>query len=144
MSKKKIYLASPFFNDKEKEVLNRAIKILRGKGLDVFVPMEHQHTHLEFGSMEWREATFKSDVDAIDESDIVVALLDGNYTDSGTCWEIGYAFCNKKPVIVFSENGKEINLMIAQTLHAVLNTYEELENYDFNELKPIPYLEYVW
>ena len=55
--------------------------------------MEHQNPQFEFGTLEWRAATFKSDVDAIDEADIMVALINkGNYDDSGTAWEIGDAY----------------------------------------------------
>ena len=35
---KKIYLASPFFNDAELERMGKVRDILRAKGLDVFVP----------------------------------------------------------------------------------------------------------
>lgn len=145
MSKKKIYLASPFFDDTEKEILNKAKDILRGKGLEVFVPMEHQHTHLEFGTLEWRAATFKSDVDAIDEADVVVALINkGNYDDSGTAWEIGYAYAKGIDVVVVNVTGNTINLMLADSLHSVLTSYEELEAYDFDKMEKKPYLNYVW
>lgn len=141
---KKIYLASPFFNDIEKERMEKVRDILREKGLDVFVPLEHQHPELEFGSMEWRAATFKNDVDHIDWCDIVVAILDGNYMDSGTAFEIGYAFATNKPVVAVNLEEKTINLMIADSLHALIKSCEELENYDFEELNKIPYTEYVW
>ena len=91
---KKIYLASPFFNSEETNKLEIVKTILRDKGLDVFVPNEHQNPQLEFGSLEWRAATFKSDVDAIDNCDVMVAInCQGNYDDAGTMWEIGVCFC---------------------------------------------------
>ena len=37
----KIYLASPFFNDNEIANIHRAAEILKAKGHEVFVPMEH-------------------------------------------------------------------------------------------------------
>ncbi|MBQ9406516.1 MAG: nucleoside 2-deoxyribosyltransferase [Desulfovibrio sp.] len=36
---------------------------------------------------------------AIDDCDVVVALLDGAQVDDGTAWEIGYAYAKGKPVI---------------------------------------------
>lgn len=141
---KKVYLASPFFNDEEIKTMESVLEILRSKDLEVFAPFEHQNKHLEFGSMEWRKATFKSDIDAIYESDIMVAILDGNYSDSGTAFEIGAYYELKKPIIVVNPNGKTINLMIAESLHAVITSFEELKKYDFNELKAIPYTDYVW
>ena len=100
---KKIYLASPFFNDTEIEIMTRVKNILREKGLEVFAPFEHQNEYLEFGSKEWRETTFKSDMKGIYESDVVVAILDGNYTDSGTAAECMAAYLLKKKLIVFNK-----------------------------------------
>ena len=142
---KKIYLASPFFNSEETNKLEIVKTILRDKGLDVFVPNEHQNPQLEFGSLEWRAATFKSDVDAIDNCDVMVAVnCQGNYDDAGTMWEIGYAFAKGIPVVLFNNTGKTINLMIADSLHSLLTSYDELQEYDFNKLEKKPYLDYVW
>ena len=119
--------------------------ILRGKGLDVFAPYENQHKELEFGSMEWRKTTFKSDVDAIDECDVMVAInCQGNYDDAGTMWEIGYAYAKGIPVVLFNNTEKSINLMIADSLHALITSYDELQEYDFDKLDKKPYLKYVW
>ena len=52
---KKVYLASPFFNDEEIKTMESVLEILRSKDLEVFAPFEHQNKHLEFGSMEWRK-----------------------------------------------------------------------------------------
>lgn len=142
---KKIYLASPFFNVVENERVDKVKEILDSKGLEVFSPKEHQNKHLEFGTIEWRKATFKNDVDHIDWCDCVVAIIcQGNYDDSGTAWELGYAYATNKPVILVNLTGEAINLMIADSLHALITSYEELKDYDFNELKRIPYENYVW
>lgn len=141
---KKIYLASPFFDDGEIERVNKVKDILREKGLDVFVPMEHQNKHLEFGSLEWREATFTNDVKHIDWCDVVVSIVGKNYEDSGTCWELGYAYATNKPFIVVNIEKGTINLMISDSLHAYLDSYEKLESYDFDKLEKIKYENYVW
>lgn len=141
----KIYLASPFFDEVEVKRMETVRDILREKKLDVFVPNEHQHKELEFGSMEWRKATFNSDVSAIDEADIVVAVNSkGNYDDAGTMWEIGYAYATKKPVVLVNLTGDTINLMIADSLHALVTSYDELKDYDFEKMEKKPYLNYVW
>lgn len=142
---KKIYLASPFFNPVEVERVDKVKEILDSKGLEVFSPKDHQNKHLEFGSMEWRKATFKNDVDHIDWCDCVVAIISqGNYDDSGTAWELGYAYATGKPVVLVNLTGETINLMIADSLHALITSYDELNDYDFEELKTIPYENYVW
>lgn len=142
---KKVYLASPFFNDTEIRTMQEVLSILREKDLDVFAPYENQNKHLEFGSTEWRRMTFQGDVDGIDSSDLVVAIIDqGNYDDSGTAWEIGYAYAKGIPVVVVNTTGETINLMIADSLYAILTSLEEVSNYDFDNLTKKPYLNYVW
>lgn len=142
---KKIYLASPFFDEHEVVRMEKVRDILRAKGLDVFVPNEHQNPSLEFGTLEWRKATFESDVNGIDNADCVVAVIcKGNYDDSGTAWEIGYAFAKGIPVVVVNTTGETINLMIADSLHTLVTSYKGLENYDFDKMERKPYLNYVW
>lgn len=142
---KTIYLASPFFNDAEIEAMENVRDILRKQGHSVFVPNEHQNPQFEFGSLEWRNATFNSDVRGIDNAEVVVAVINqGNYDDSGTAWEIGYAYAKDIPVIVVNVTGNTINLMIADSLHALITSYEELENYDFKNMPRKIYENYVW
>ena len=142
---KKVYLASPFFDDAELERVNKVKEILDSKGLDVFSPKEHQNEHLEFGSIEWRKATFENDVKHIDWCDVVVAIIcKGNYDDSGTAWELGYAYATNKPVVLVNITGETINLMIADSIHALITSYDELKEYDFEKMEKKPYLNYVW
>lgn len=141
----KCYLASPFFNAEEIGRMEIVRDILRAKGLDVFAPSEHQNQQFEFGSREWRAATFAGDVQGIDNADVVVAInCQGNYDDAGTMWEIGYAYATGKPVVLFNNTDKTINLMIADSITALVTSIEELENYDFNEMPRIEYTNYVW
>ena len=142
---KKVYLASPFFDDAELERVNKVKEILDSKGLEVFSPKEHQNEHLEFGSIEWRTATFENDVKHIDWCDVVVAIIcKGNYDDSGTAWELGYAYATNKPVVLVNITGETINLMIADSIHALITSYDELKEYDFEKMEKKPYLNYVW
>lgn len=142
---KKIYLASPFFDDAELERVDKVKEILDSKGLEVFSPKEHQNEHLEFGSIEWRKATFENDVKHIDWCDVVVAIIcKGNYDDSGTAWELGYAYATNKPVVLVNITGETINLMIADSIHALITSYDELKEYDFEKMEKKPYLNYVW
>ena len=142
---KKVYLASPFFDDAELERVDKVKEILDLKGLEVFSPKEHQNEHLEFGSIEWRKATFDNDVKHIDWCDVVVAIIcKGNYDDSGTAWELGYAYATNKPVVLVNITGETINLMIADSIHALITSYDELKEYDFEKMEKKPYLNYVW
>lgn len=142
---KKIYLASPFFNEDEIERMERVLTILRNKGLDVFAPYEHQNKHLEFGSKEWRDATFRGDMQAIYDCDVIVAIVSqGNFSDSGTAFEIGTGYILEKDLVIVNLSDKEVNLMIADSLDAYISSYEELEQYDFDKMPKKTYDKYVW
>lgn len=97
---KKVYLASPFFNKKERQSVNLIADFLRkSKGLDVYVPMEHTIPNAwALPNKDWAKAVFEEDVKAIDECDTVIVLNWGMYSDSGTAWECGYAYAKGKTV----------------------------------------------
>lgn len=99
--KTKIYLASPFFNDKEIEVYDEVITLLRmEKNVDVFVPREHEIPGgWDMENHRWAEAVFAVDLVALQQADIVVVLNFGMYSDSGTAWECGYAYAKGKRVL---------------------------------------------
>jgi len=128
---KKVYIASPFFNDKENEVLSKVEILLRNRGFEVFSPREHEIRDENVGKPAWSKATFLNDKKAIDWCDIVVMLYWGNYSDSGTAWECGYAYATGKKVVVL-QLGESSNLMIHEGSHTNISSFEELENYDFD------------
>jgi hypothetical protein len=43
---------------------------------------------------------FATDVGGIDWADGLVAIMDGPDPDSGTCWEVGYGFAARKPIVL--------------------------------------------
>jgi len=129
----RIYLASPFFNEKECAVLSRAEEILKGRGFTVFSPREHETREGNVGSPAWSRETFLNDRAAIDWCDCVVMLYGGNYSDSGTAWECGYAYAAHKPVVVV-QLGESSNLMVHEGSHTNLYSAEELQDYDFEQM----------
>ena len=110
----KIYLARPFFNEEERGVYQAVITTLRKKGYDLFVPAEHEITNAwELSNQAWGEAVFGVDVLAINKCDVVIALNWGMYSDSGTAWELGYAFAlGKKTINVYVLNNNTYSLMM--------------------------------
>lgn len=132
-----LYLASPFFHERELGNVKAAERILESRGFTVFSPRQHEiREHVAF-TPAWSRKTFQSDRDALDWADAVVLLYYGAYSDSGTAWECGYAYAKGKPVIVvhFAEKS---NLMIHEGCRANI-TLEELKSYDFNTLPPKPW-----
>ena len=69
---------------------------------DIFSARFYQHEHLTFGSMEWRTAVFHNDLKYLRRADVVVVIHDfvNGCVDSGTAFEIGYAYVFQKPIIL--------------------------------------------
>ena len=110
---KKIYLASPLFTEYERENVRKYAKYYRDLGWTVYVPMEHQIENAwDMPNHEWARKVFEEDVKAIDDSDRVVVLYYGLYSDSGTAWEQGYAYAKGKSVEVINCGCSEASLMV--------------------------------
>ncbi|MDD3246425.1 MAG: nucleoside 2-deoxyribosyltransferase, partial [Methanosarcina sp.] len=78
-----------------------------------------------------QECIFRKCVEGVDTSDLVVAILDGVDVDSGTAWEIGYAYAKGKPVIGLRTDFRAlsdgvVNLMIEMAIVALARDEEEL------------------
>lgn len=134
----KIYLASPFFNEKELENVKIAEKILTERGFSLFSPrLNEVRTDENTQQSCWSKETFMNDKKFIDWADVVVMLYYGGYSDSGTAWECGYAYGTNTPVVVV-QLGKDSNLMVHEGCHSNI-TLEELKTYDFEMLPAKPY-----
>lgn len=96
-----IYIAGPFFTDKERAFLKIVIESVKEifPNEELFIPMEHFIPNGEnLSNNEWAEAVFKMDVEALNKCDRVVAAYLGLRSDTGTAWEIGYAYAKGIPV----------------------------------------------
>jgi nucleoside 2-deoxyribosyltransferase len=88
----RIYLAGPLFTAAERDWNVVLAAGLRDAGHDVFLPQEQEPGKDAAG-------IFATDVGGIDGADCLVAIMDGADPDSGTSWEVGYAF-RKKPIVL--------------------------------------------
>ncbi|GMA68825.1 nucleoside deoxyribosyltransferase [Leuconostoc litchii] len=140
---KKVYLASPFFDEEQIDRVERVEKALEAnKTLGaVFSPRKHQHEEFEMFGPEWRVATYNGDVEAINEADVMVAVIDyvGQEVDPGTAWEFGYAAAKNIPVIVVKEKTGPVNLMMGMPLTAYITEISDLETYDFDNTPRIEF-----
>ena len=96
-----IYIAGPFFTNKERDFLKIVIESVKEVFPNevLFIPMEHFIPNGEnLSNNEWAEAVFKMDVEALNKCDRVVAAYLGLRSDTGTAWEIGYAYAKGIPV----------------------------------------------
>ena len=96
-----IYIAGPFFTDKERAFLKIVIESVKEicPNEELFIPMEHFISDGEnLSNNEWAEAVFKTKVEALNKCNRVVAAYLGLRSDTGTAWEIGYAYAKNIPV----------------------------------------------
>lgn len=89
----KLYFAGPLFTTPERTWNAEVAAALRAAGHEVFLPQE-QEAGLDGPGI------FANDVGGIDWADGLVAIMDGPDPDSGTAWEVGYAFGTRKPVVL--------------------------------------------
>ena len=89
----KLYFAGPLFTTPERAWNAEVVAALRDAGHEIFLPQEQEPGKDAAG-------IFAVDVGGIDWADGLVAIMDGPDPDSGTCWEVGYAFGCKKPVVL--------------------------------------------
>ena len=77
---------------------------------------------------------FEMDRAAIEDADALVVLYYGNYSDTGTAWECGYAFAKGKPVIlVYVDADADSNLMMHCGCRANISL-QDLKDYDFDTM----------
>jgi len=91
----KLYLAGPLFTRPERDWNEALAARLEAAGHEVWVP------HLHPAPDRTARAIFEKDRGGVDWADGVVAIMDGEDPDSGTCWECGYAYGRGKPVVLF-------------------------------------------
>lgn len=131
---KKVYLASPWFNNEQLEREERVKNKLRQLGFEVWSPKENCNCPPD-ATNELREKTFLDNCLAIQSCDILFAITDGK--DMGTIWETGYVCginaittLTKKKVVYYCETlkGSQFNLMLAQSGDVIVTDFNQLDN----------------
>ncbi|MCC8108341.1 MAG: nucleoside 2-deoxyribosyltransferase [Planctomycetes bacterium] len=123
----RIYFAASLFTHMESrwnrdvaEALERIVpglKIVLPQDFDV--PGRHGDTR-RYGKI------FTRCYEAIDGCDAMVAILEGAEVDSGTAWEVGYAFAKKIPVVGVRTDFRPgadsgVNVMLARSCRCLVN-----------------------
>ena len=129
--KKTVYLASPLFTHAELEYHREFKDVMIKKGFSVFLPQEDAEDAASEREKQNQEYIFKKCLEGVNGSDIVVAVLDGVDVDSGTAWEIGYAYARGKPVIGLRTDFRTlsdgvVNLMVEMSIVALARDEDEL------------------
>ena len=115
----KIYLSAPLFSQIERRWNRRLAAALEEKisGCEVLLPQDFK-VGASYNQPAHYDRIFEHCLRALDEADLVVALMDGADADSGTAFEVGYACARDIPVIGvrtdFRQNqDRGLNLMLS-------------------------------
>jgi nucleoside 2-deoxyribosyltransferase len=110
----KLYFAGPLFSTPERTWNAEVTAAPRAAGHEIFLPQEQEPGKDEKG-------IFATDVGGIDWADGLVAIMDGPDPDSGTAWEVGYAFGTYKSIVLVRTDSRahsgssgEYNPMLTQ------------------------------
>jgi nucleoside 2-deoxyribosyltransferase len=118
----RLYLAASVFSSFDRQRNSEIAERLTDRGYLVYLPQE---VRTETGKRPTADVIFKKCVAEIDESDLIVGLVDGSDVDSGTAWELGYAYARTKPIVVLrtdyrSAESGPVNIMIQFSTRVVL------------------------
>jgi nucleoside 2-deoxyribosyltransferase len=145
MHKHRLYLAGPFFNSAQIDLIRDVEDALTLHGVNHFSPRKiglNSNPATSKPTPEQAEQIFKKDYQEICASTHVLAVVDwalppgqsvrlcrddipGNthlqVPDSGTVWEMGCAYALRVPVILYTANpSKQMNLMLTQSATGVI------------------------
>lgn len=138
----KIYFAGPLFSEADrnwirstKEQIERTAKEHQVE-INVISPYE-LITQVEVDALaeSAKYEIFSRCKSHLEDSDLVVALLDGSQVDDGTAWEIGYYYALKRGKIIGirtdfrwagESEGAKVNAMIECSCDQIVKNAEEL------------------
>ena len=127
-----VYLAAPLFTEAELDFNRKLRDRIKSSGFNVFLPQEDSNNIEDKKNRQ--KIIFDKNLKAIENSDLLVAVVDGTDVDSGTAWEIGYAYARGKPIFGlrtdFRTLGIEgtVNLMIERSVVLCSSIRELLEH----------------
>jgi nucleoside 2-deoxyribosyltransferase len=111
----RLYFAGPLFTLPERTWNAEVVAALRSVGHEVFLPQEKEPGLDPAG-------IFATDVGGIDWADGLVAIVDGADSESGTSWEVGYAYGGRKPTVLVRTDIRDVagkaagyNAMLAES-----------------------------
>lgn len=129
------YLAGPWFTEKEEEIHNKIVAMLqndllvRTRDVDIVNPREYKVPHGDkLTNSEWGYEVYSHDLSCIAHCDTVFAILFGQYMDSGTAMEVGYARAKGCRVVGILVNPEETHSCM------VINACDVLVGVDFRTI----------
>lgn len=147
MPEPKVYLAAPFFNKEQVQLVQDLEHVINQSGWRMFSPRKGENA-LEMNRMiqayqEWRSfenaeserpappqpsaalrlCVFNDNWMNIDDADLMLAVID-NF-DVGVMWEVGYAYARQVPIVTYTNKDYGCNLMLA---HSIVGHLKDLRS----------------
>ena len=131
----RVYLAAPLFSEAERTFNVRVTELLE-ELTEVYLPQRDGGLMSEMVTTGVPPAiaarrVFQRDMDAIRQSDYVIAILDGRAIDEGVAFELGIAFSQSKQCVGLQTDSRRLavwgnNPMITGALENVFMSVDDL------------------
>lgn len=121
----KAYIAAPFFNQEQNELLDEILTETKAVGINVYSPRDECLYDPETG-MEGAEKIVEDNIDAIKSCDVLIGIMNGK--DVGTLMEIGVAHALGKQIgLIWNKppEGMKFNLMLAAMAEFTCTSVQE-------------------
>jgi nucleoside 2-deoxyribosyltransferase len=125
-----VYIAGPLFDPGERWYLEQIDAICCDLGFRTYLP--HRDGGIKAGVGTDFAGIFAADLAALEQADLVVAVWNGPDVDSGTAWEIGFAFARHIPVIGLHEDIRihdawsQVNIVVSQSAQVICDSLAAL------------------
>lgn len=132
-----IYIAAPLFSEMEKDYIDKIVDIVSEKlelklWDDFYIP----HRDNDYDACE--DKIHNTNIENLNNCDIMIAILDGKDVDSGTAFEIGYFESQNKIALglltdkrSYDDTGElnlKLNAMIYGSLNYGVNVFNDIDD----------------
>lgn len=136
----KFYLAAPLFTPHEREFNLEITKIIEANpNHEVFLPQRDGYLlddEIKFGNdiNKVKNEIFQNDTTAMDNSDVIFAVLNGRVIDEGVAFEMGYGFAKGLTCWAYKNDCRQLlesgdNPMIEGAIGMRFNSIEEIKEH---------------
>lgn len=139
-----IYIAASFaFQDsaltsKRKHLIEKTVeRIEKHLNGNYYIPHKLTiHNAWDMSLEDWSHKVFITDLEALNQADVVIFLSFGKENNDGAAWELGYIYglrrFKSKTAIVIRMTDEPESLMVTNSVERIINE-SEIDSYDWKE-----------
>lgn len=138
-----VYVAASFaYEDREKtnkrkseiEEIVKQIKHIVGRKFGWYLPHQLKIENAwDISLEEWSRKVFEEDLKALDAANLILFISYGKENNSGSVWEVGYAYGKQIPIVMIKMTDEAESLMLTNSVRAIIQR-EDISTYDFTTL----------